>query len=122
MLLLFFLLQEFINSASFEGSPTEIVGSYLDNVLKSSVISQPCGSNDFRSFAVLHQCQKFTSKHLIQCLYSINGHFPKCYELLRCHSGTTVNDIQLIFQRIQFFPQHYYFLQIDRLSSKLQEV
>ena len=103
-------------------SPTEIVGIYLDKVFQSVVFQSKPIRRDFHNFAVLHQCQKFTANHLIKCLYSINGCFPKCYELLRCHSGTTLSDIQLFFQRIEFFPQHYYFLQVDQLNSKLQEV
>ncbi|XP_019857334.1 PREDICTED: uncharacterized protein LOC109585637 [Amphimedon queenslandica] len=109
-----------LGSISSQETPTGVVGLYLYEVFKSVVISKPI-EKDFRSFAVLHQCHKFTVKHLIQGLYSINSQFPKCYELLRCHSGTTLNDIQLFFQRIEFFPRHYYFLQVDQLNSKLQE-
>lgn len=129
------MLQESaIDSVNPHGSPTEMVGSYLDTVFQSptealntkklAALSQPSANlgKDFHSFAVLHQCQKFTCKQLIQCLYSISGQFPKCYQLLRCHSGMTARDLKLFFQRIDFFPRCYFFLQVDKLSPKLQEV
>ncbi|XP_019859705.1 PREDICTED: uncharacterized protein LOC109587936, partial [Amphimedon queenslandica] len=113
-------LRDFMTENNFRGKGKDRFLKLFD------LVTQACqhdeyNAEDFHSFAVLHQCHKFTVKHLIQALYSINCQFPKCYELLRCHSGTTLNDIQLFFQRIEFFPRHYYFLQVDQLNSKLQE-
>ena len=82
--------------------------------------SSPCSSN-FRSYAILHQCRNYSPHDLIQYLYSINEQI-QVYEILHCHSQTTVADVQLFLQRIEYFPRHYYFLQVDLLSSKLQEV
>ena len=107
------------------GAPTEIVGSLLDKLFQfpgSQFPTPPPYISSFHSHAILHQCHKFSPKQLIMYLVSINEQIPKAYEILRCHSGTTESDVKLFFQRIGFFCRHYYFVEINKLPSKLQEV
>lgn len=104
-------------------SPTEVVGFLLDRIFPpNSTLPPPVCVTSYRSLAVLHECHKYTPKQLIQYLYSINGQIPKSYELLRCHSDIDIDDLNFFFQRIEYFPRHYFLLQVDLLSSKLQEV
>ena len=106
-------------------SPTEKVGSFLDHlfqILGLEIMHPPPHSSRFHSHAVLHQCHKFSPKQLIMYLVSINEQIPKPYEILRCHSGTTESDVKIFFQRIEFFPRHYYVLEVNKIPSKLQEV
>ena len=79
-------------------------------------------TSTFRSYAMLHQCHNYSSLQLIQYLYTVNEKMPKPYQILQCSSMTTMADVHLFLQRVEYFPQHYYFLQIDLISSKLQEV
>ena len=103
-------------------SPTEKVGSFLFQFLGLEILPPPPHSSRFHSHAVLHQCHKFSPKQLIVYLVSINEQIPQPYEILRCHFGTTESDIKLFFQRIEFFPRHYYILEVNKIPSKLQEV
>ena len=105
-------------------SPTGIVGSFLEKIfqLPELQLPTPPRSSTFRSHAVLHQCHKFSPKQLIVYLVSINKQIPKPYEILRCHSGTSESDVKLFFQRMEFFPRHYYFLEVNLLPTNLQEV
>lgn len=101
-------------------SPTKTVGIFLDKLCIE--LSPPC-STDFRSLAVLHQCHNFKPNQLIKYLYFLNNkQIPKSYEILRCHPETTLSEIHFFFQRIECFPRQYFFLQVDILSSKVQEV
>ena len=111
-----------MNSVDLIGAPTEIVGSFLDKLFQLELPTPPPHSSAFRSHAVLHQCHKFSPKQLIVYLVSINKQIPQPYEILHCHSGTTKSDVKLFFQRMEFFPRHYYFLEVNRLPTKLQEV
>ena len=113
------------NSIGFVEAPTEIVGYFLDKLFQFPGLELPTPpphSSTFRSHAVLHQCHKFSPKQLIMYLVSINEQIPKPYEILRCHSGTTESDVKIFIQRMKFFPRHYYFLEINKLPTKLQEV
>ena len=113
------------NSVGAIEAPTDVVGLFLDKLFQSLELQLPTPpphSSDFCSHAVLHQCHKFSPKQLIVYLVSINDQTPKPYEILRCHSGTTESDVKLFFQRIGFFCRHYYFVEINKLPSKLQEV
>ena len=114
-----------LNSTSLIGAPTEIVGLFLNKLFHFPGLelpTPPLHSSTFRSHAVLHQCHKFSPKQLIAYLVSINEQIPQPYEIFQCHFGTIECDVKLFFQRMTFFPRHYYFLEINKLSSKLQEV
>ena len=107
------------------GAPTEIIGSFLDKLFhfpRSQLPTPPSHSSTFRSHAVLHQCHKFSPKQLIAYLVSINEQIPQPYEIFHCRSGISECDVKLFFQRMTFFPRHYYFLEVNKLTSKLQEV
>ena len=107
------------------GAPTEIVGSFLDKLFQfpgSELPIPPPHSSTFRSHAVLHQCHKFSPKQLIVYLVSINEQIPQPYEIFQCHYSTIESDVKLFFQRMAFFPRHYYFLEVNNLPSKVQEV
>ena len=113
-----------MDSVNLVGVPTEIVGSFLNTLFQFPGLQLPLSLPHHIStyHAVLHQCHNFSPKQLIVYLASINEQLPKSYEIFRCHSGTTESDIKLMFQRIEFFPIHYYFLEVNTLSSELQEV
>ena len=104
------------------GAPTEIVGTFLDKLFQFQLLTPPPHSSTFRSHVVLHQCHKFSPKQLIVYLVSINEQIPQPYEIFQCHYSTLESDVKLFFQRMTFFPRHYYFLEVNKLSSKLQEV
>ena len=107
------------------GAPTEVVGSFLDKLFqfpRLQLPTPPPHNSTFHSHAVLHQCHKFSPKQVIMYLVSINEQIPQPYEILQCHFDITENDVKVFFQRIIFFPRHYYFLEVNKLPSKLQEV
>ena len=115
-----------MDSVNLVGVPTEIVGSFLDALFQFPGLQLPLPPpqhiSTYHNHAVLHQCLKFSPKQLMVYLASINEQLPKSYEIFRCHSDITESDIRLMFQRIEFFPRHYYFLEVNKLPSELQEV
>ena len=105
-------------------SPAECVGAYLDMVFENKELSLSSGeiSHLYRSNAVVHECHNYDSEQLIKYLFMLYERIPESYEILSCTPHTTKDDIELFFQRIEYFPRHYSLLKVDELSSSLQEV
>ena len=71
----------------------------------------------------LHYLPNFTHKQQVQFLCSLFERIPFPFQLLRCTSTTTNEEVQLFFERIVLFPWHkYVILNTNLLLSDIQEV
>ena len=71
----------------------------------------------------LHYLPNFTHKQQVQFLCNLFEKIPFSFQLLRCTSTTTNEEVQLFFQRIVLFPRHMYvILNTSLLVSDIQEV
>lgn len=71
----------------------------------------------------LHYVPEFSHKQQIQLLCDILQGIPLPFQLLRCNNKTTIEEIELFFQRIASFPEHKYVIfDTNALGSDIQEV
>ena len=71
----------------------------------------------------LHYVPEFSHKQQIHLLCDILQDIPLPFQLLRCNNKTTIEEIELFFQRIASFPEHKYVIfDTNTLCSDIQEV
>ncbi len=72
---------------------------------------------------VLHRAPKYNQNQLIRLVIGIYGGPPQAFQLLRCHSTTSEQDLRLFIKRILKHPGHQYVcLEVNCLPHQLQEV
>lgn len=103
-------------------SPAECVGSYIEHVFSRLKLPTRVFKRLYHSVAVIHECHGYNLEQIIIYLFTLYQRVPEFYEIFSCTYFTTKDDIELFFQRIENFPRHYVILQVNELSSSLQEV
>lgn len=63
-----------------------------------------------------------SQKQLIHLLVSIYNGIPEYFDILRCHSATTVQDLRAFMDRVILIPRLYVIVEVNLLSFELQEV
>ena len=71
----------------------------------------------------LYYVPGFTHKQQTQLLFSILQEVPLPFQLLHCTASTTVEELELFFQRIALFPEYKYVIFSSiLLNTDIQEV
>ena len=72
----------------------------------------------------LISAHNYTNLKITKLIYQVfDGKFPWYFQLFRCSLSTTVEEIELFFDRIDHFPQYKYLvLGIDLIKNELQQV
>ena len=112
-----------------------MVGQFLDSLLKDHSLPQysPIFSPDLMSIPRHHFSSKISKQPLYFCssysnanclcfILEIFSKIPEAYQVLRCQTTTTEEELELFLKRAQTQPNHYLVLGINKLSFKLQEV
>ena len=71
---------------------------------------------------VLHSCPGFTQNELIPMILSIFGGVPEPFQIFRCQSSSTQEELDLFLQRAAEFPITHLILEVNKLPFQLQEV
>lgn len=119
-------------------SPMQVVGHFLNLLLQDHALPRRCSTKDLHSLP-RHQRgatpYQFQAQPLYYCpspsysqldfLCLILGVFsglPEAYQVLRCHSNTTEEELSLFLKRVEQRHTHYLMLDVNKLPFKLQEV
>eukprot|EP00731_Ephydatia_muelleri_P026772 Em0018g872a len=70
---------------------------------------------------VLHSCPGFTQNELIPMILSIFGGVPEPFQIFRCQSSSTQEELDLFLQRAAEFPITHLILEVNKLPFQLQE-
>ena len=71
---------------------------------------------------VLHSCPGFTQNELIPMILSIFDGVPEPFQIFRCQSSSTQEELDLFLQRAAKFPITHLILEVNKLPFQLQEV
>ena len=110
-----------------------IVGTFLAQLFNNSQLSchflnkrRPSGiqSTSTQSAQILHSCPGYSQSQIIRLIIHIYGGVPEAFEVLRCRSNTTKEEIQLFLnpRRAMKRPFQFLILEVNKLTSQLQEV
>lgn len=113
-----------------------VVGTFLSELFKTIGVSaqspsrrRPAGSASShttlpQSTHVLHSCCGFSQNQLVRLIISIYGGIPEPFEVFRCHSTTTEEELRLFLnpKRPTRHPFQYLMLEVNNLQYQLQEV
>ena len=108
-----------------------LVGKFLQIVFTNHSLPKRCGQNLFLSSSVhsfpettqlLHYCPGCSQAQLIHLIISIYDGVPESFEVFRCHSSSSKEELSLFLSRMAKHPLPYLMLEINQLSFKLQEV
>ena len=115
--------------------PVEIVGLFLQKVImerfdQDPVSILPCLSSkklerslQIDSRFTLHSVHNFTPEQMLQLIFTVFKCVPKSFQLLKCSTSTTRQQLELFFNRIiQWRGIQYLIIGVDCLSNELQEV
>ena len=113
--------------------PIHIVGTFLAQLFRNSKLS--CHFLNKRRLAntrsistqptqILHSCPGYSQSQIIQLIIHIYGGVPEPFEVLRCRSNATMEEIQLFLnpRRAMKRPFQFLILEVNKLPYQLQEV
>ena len=130
-------------------SPVHIVGGFLSHLFQGHVLPQGSSCSPMQSTLFfprlrtrsvswkyeyaqsLHYCANFSQGELICHIISLYSHvpesvgkrgIPECFEVLRCQSTTSEEELSLFLKRASQYPRQYIVLEVNKLPYKLQEV
>ena len=114
-------------------APMHVVGTFLETVFSKHSLPKRCGVGLSRSYSLsqlsspappqlLHYCPRYSQAQLIQLIVSIYDGVPEAFEVFRCHSSSSKEELSLFMKRMAKHPLQYLILEVNQLSFKLQEV
>lgn len=128
-----FLLQDLTPIYNESLYPTEIIGQFLEDLVKHSQVENflasfistvnvsPSKKDPF--MVSLISTYNYTNLELVKLIYKVFDGFPWYFQLFRCSLSTVQEEIELFFDRIDHFPQpQYLILGIDLIGNELQQV
>ena len=119
------------NCIQSDNTPMHLVGKFLQIVFTNHSLPKRCGQNLFLPSSVhsfpettqlLHYCPGCSQAQLIHLIISIYDGVPESFEVFRCHSSSSKEELSLFLNRMAKHPLQYLILEINQLSFKLQEV
>ena len=112
--------------------PIELVGEFSGFVFEEiyqsapNIILPPICSNNVpvKSEFVLLSAVNISNTDLVYLIYFVfDESFPSPKQILRCHRQTCLEEMDIFFQRINFFPENrYLILGVNTLTHELQQV
>ena len=114
-----------------------VVGQFLDVLFTNHTL--PCRSSSLqqRSLSLprhhrsasghapfsqpLYSCPTYSQLDFLRLILNIFSGVPEAYQVLRCHTNTTEEELSLFLKRAEQHHAHYLMLGVNRLPFKLQE-
>ena len=113
----------------------EIVGPFLHKVIMEKSDQEPVSilvslssmklemSLQIDSRFMLHSVHGFTPEQMLELIFTVFQCVPKSFQLFKCSTSTTKQQLELFFNRIeQWKAIQYLIIGVDCLSNELQEV
>ena len=119
------------NCIQSDNTPMHLVGKFLQTVFSNHSLPkrcglslpQPCSVHSFpETTQLLHYCPGYSQTQLIHLIISIYDGVPEAFEVFRCHSSSSKEELNLFMKRMAKHPLQYLILEVNQLSFKLQEV
>lgn len=111
--------------------PMLVVGQFLQALLsdhtlphRHSTVSlsrhQPSITTYFAQ--PLYFCPSYTQMDFLCLILNIFSGIPESYQIFRCQTSTTEEELGLFLKRVEMYRTHYLMLNVNKLAFKLQEV
>ena len=99
----------------------------LESVLESSPAMEAVGRQLSRSISsqastILNLCHTLSPAQLLALIVNSYNGVPESFQLLRCHSSTSEEELQLFLNRVVQHPYQYMVIGVEKLRYDLQEV
>ena len=112
--------------------PVYTMGTFLNFIFENHVLPHRCdhsssyvisGSSVGHEFVqLLHYCPGYSQYSLIRFVIGLLHGVPESFEVFRCCSSTTEEDLKLFMKRASKHPLTYLVLEVNKLPNMLQEV
>lgn len=106
----------------------EIVGQFLEDLFSHPSVKNEL-SLPYQTYSVSHHiaqplysCPNFSQMDFVCLILNVFSGVPESYQILRCHEGTTEEELDLFLMRVELHCAHYLVLNVNELPFKLQEV
>ena len=104
-------------------TPMHTISMFLSTLLQNHSLPIKTVANMSENCSqVMHYYPGFSQKELIPLILSIFGEFPKPFQILRCQSSSTLEELHLFLQRAAKFNIMHLLLEVNKLPIHLQEV
>ena len=109
----------------------EIVGGFLGDLLHHSALPQRSikvfrpvkGSTHFTDGSqFLHCAPNYKQSQLVRLIISICDGVPESFEVFRCQTSTSQEQLGLFLERVEKQPLRYLIMEVNELPFTLQEV
>ena len=130
-------MQEALNiskeSVTNTDPPVRTVGLFLNFLFKDHVLPQRCLPSSPHSIRpmfssaqnfvqMLHFCPEYSQSCLIKLIVNLYSGVPEPFEVFRCHSSTTEEELNIFLKRASNYGRHYLVLEVNKLPYMLLEV
>ena len=117
-----------------ESSPAmEAVGSFLHKLITEHEMAkyalkvrhpyrQLSRSISSQASTILNLCHTLSPAQLLALIVNSYNGVPESFQLLRCHSSTSEEELQLFLNRVVQHPYQYMVIGVEKLRYDLQEV
>ena len=75
-----------------------------------------------QSPAILHSCHGLSRGQLMSLIINCYNGVPESFQLFRCHSTTSEDELNLFLKRVSIHPFQYMIVGVEKLPYQLQEV
>ena len=104
-----------------------LVGHFLSILLKDNVLPQRCSTLNVPQHHLvdpqpLYSCLTYSQMDFICLILKIFSGLPESYQVLRCQTTTTMEELSLFEKRVENLHAHFLVLDFNKLPFKLQEV
>ena len=134
------------NKGSLNDSPVHVVGAFLGQLFQdhtlplgfssSSLMRTKSVSSKHEFSQSLHYCPNFSQGELITTIIGLyntvpetmgvmlrsSSGIPESFDIVRCQSTTTDEELRLFLTRASQYPRLYVILEVNKLPYKVQEV
>lgn len=114
-------------------APMEVVGTFIHKLFHEHDMKryalqprqpykQPARLVSAQSPAILHSCHGLSRVQLMSLIINCYNGVPESFQLLRCHSSTTEDELSLFLNRVSIHAFQYMIIGVEKLPYQLQEV
>lgn len=113
-------------------APIKVVGSFLHQLFEKDMsrfalqtrhpYRQLQRTLSAQSSTVLHSCHGLSSVQLVSLIVNCYNGVPESFQLFRCQSTTTGDELMLFLKRVNQYAFQYMIVGVEKLPYQLQEV
>lgn len=114
-------------------APMEVVGTFVHKLFHEydmkryalqprQPYKQPARIVSAQSSAILHSCHGLSRVQLMSLIINCYSGVPESFQLLRCNSSTTEDELNLFLNRVSTHAFQYMIVGVEKLPYQLQEV